>query len=573
MMYRKFLPAFLLILIMQTVVSQTDTTRLILKESSNANTNTVSANELEDNEESQDISGLLQSSEDIFTSTAGYNFGPAGFRVRGFESEYTTVMINGIVVNDQETGRAFWSGWGGLNDVTKNQTVIAGLGQSDYCFGDIGGMTNISTRASLYRKETKFTYSLSNRSYRNRAMFTHSTGMMKNGWAFTFSGSRRWSEEGYAEGTFYDGWSYFMAIEKKLNEKHSLGLVAFAAPTKRGMAGIATQENYDVAGSNYYNSYWGYQSGEKRNSRVSIQHLPVFILSDYLSLSKNTTLTTQVSYAFGHSGTTALEWYDAADPRPDYYKNLPSYWKEDPAMFSYYTQKWEDESFRQLDFDQFYFANRKNLYTIDDVDGISGNDVTGNLSKYIIEERRYDYSRFVFNSLLKHTINKNITLSGGLTANIYKGYRFKVVNDLLGGDFYINVNKFAEREVQDSLSAQNDLNRPNAVIKEGDRFAYDYTANVNNYSLFRQSDFTYAKADFYLAAMAGITDFWRTGNMKNGMFPDDSYGDSEHQNFTNYGLKGGFTYKVTGRHILVLHFKGPDFPKFICLSKNPGFRG
>ncbi len=38
--------------------------------------------------------------------------------------------------------------------------------------------------------------------------------------------------------------------------------------------------------------------------------------------------------------------------------------------------------------------------------------------------------------------------------------------------------------------------------------------------------------------------------MRNGKFPDNSYGDSEKQSFINYGLKAGATYKVTGRHFL-----------------------
>ena len=36
--------------------------------------------------------------------------------------------------------------------------------------------------------------------------------------------------------------------------------------------------------------------------------------------------------------------------------------------------------------------------------------------------------------------------------------------------------------------------------------------------------------------------------MQNGKFPDNSYGDSEKQNFLNYGLKAGATYKINGRN-------------------------
>ena len=61
---------------------------------------TLSTADIEGDADSHDISSLLQGSRDVFMNTAGYNFGSARFRVRGYDSENTTVMINGISVND-----------------------------------------------------------------------------------------------------------------------------------------------------------------------------------------------------------------------------------------------------------------------------------------------------------------------------------------------------------------------------------------------------------------------------------------------------------------------------------------
>src|SRR5690554_5552261 len=77
---------------------------------------TLSATDFEGDDEAHDISGLLQGSHDIFLSTAGYTFGSARFRIRGYNSENSSVLINGVPVNDPETGRAYYSTWGGLND-------------------------------------------------------------------------------------------------------------------------------------------------------------------------------------------------------------------------------------------------------------------------------------------------------------------------------------------------------------------------------------------------------------------------------------------------------------------------
>jgi hypothetical protein len=90
-------------------------------------------------------------------------------------------------------------------------------------------------------------------------------------------------------------------------------------------------------------------------------------------------------------------------------------------------------------------------------------------------------------------------------------------------------------------------------VYEGDKFGYDYVANVNNYNTFAQTEFLFEKIELYLGATASYTEFWRTGNMRNGTFPDHSFGDSEKQNFINYGMKGGANYKITGRHFLTIN--------------------
>ncbi|MBE9481992.1 MAG: TonB-dependent receptor plug domain-containing protein [Bacteroidetes bacterium] len=515
---------------------------------------TLSDTDLDGYDESQDISGLLQSSRDIFVSTAGYTFGSARYRIRGYGSENFSVLINGIPVNDVESGRAYWSSWGGLNDALRNQDIKTGIVASPFTFGGIGGVTNIETRASKYRQGVKLTYSLANRSYRNRLMFLASTGLMNNGWAVTVSGSRRWAQEGYVEGTFYDAWSYFVSVEKKINNSHSIGFVAYGTPNKRGKAGVSTQEAYDLAGTNYYNAYWGFQNGEKRNSRIGNYHQPLMMLTDYWKINDKTKLTSTLSYSFGRGGSTALNWVEAGDPRPDYYKHLPSYfyYLDDISAYNYYREQWQNnENFRQINWDHFYFANSKYLYTVNNVEGIQGNDVTGFRSKYIIEDRRNDISRIGFNMTLNKDINENTDISGGLNMTWFKGFHFKEIVDLLGGEYWLDIDKYANQEPFEITGvSQSDLRHPNRIVTTGDRFGYDYTSNINSYNIFAQGDFTYNMVDFYLAVMLSYTQFWRTGNMQNGRFPDESLGDSEKQNFFNYGLKGGLSYKINGRNYI-----------------------
>ncbi|MEA3451983.1 MAG: carboxypeptidase-like regulatory domain-containing protein, partial [Bacteroidota bacterium] len=301
----------------------TVTMNLIKSQVDDAGVVEINADDLNNEQGGGNISTLLHGSKDVFLNAAAYTFGPMRFRIRGYDNKYFQVMINGLDMANLETGRTYWSGWGGLNNISKYRTTTSGLDAADATFGNIGGTTDIQMVPSTFQTGLKLTYSMTNRSYRNRVMATYSTGMMPNNWAITVSGSHRWSEEGYVEGTFYDSWAYYLAVEKKL-KAHNIVFNVFGSPTRRGKRGASIQESYDLLDNVYYNPYWGYQDGEKRNSRISIGHQPVAILSDYWKINTTTKLNTTIAVRAGRNGSTALTWYNAPDPRPDYYRYLPS---------------------------------------------------------------------------------------------------------------------------------------------------------------------------------------------------------------------------------------------------------
>jgi hypothetical protein len=498
----------------------------------------------EDENKDQNVSGLLHSSEDIFTSTAGYTFGSMSFRPRGYDADNQAVLINGTDVGDAENGRVSFNDWGGLNDAMRNKQLYTYLDPTPLSFGDIGGLTNIDTRASNYRKQIKLSYSLTNRTYRNRIMFTYSTGLMKNGWAVTVSGSRRWSQEGYVKGTFYDAWGYFLSVEKKFGTRQSLGLTVFGAPIKRGTQSATVQEAYDLAGSNYYNPNWGYQNGKKRNARVRSNNEPEFILNHIWNISDKTKLNTSVNYSFGTSGWTSLSWYNAPDPRPDYYRYLPSFKPNYVNPLDDYTQElikeqWQnDVNIRQINWDKLIRINKLANFE-------------GEQANYIVEKNVTKTSQVIFNTALNSEVNSNVAVTGGLNFKLYKANHYKVLDDLLGGNYWVNIDQYNQSDFPgDTASWQLDLNNPNKIIHQGDKFGYDYVAHMNNINLWGQGVFTYNKVDFFVGASLTGTEFWRTGNYRNGRYPDNSYGDSKKYSFFNYGIKGGVTYKITGRHYL-----------------------
>lgn len=502
---------------------------------------------------SQNVSGVLSASRDAFVSAASFNWGgTARFRIRGYDYENTTTLMNGVPMNDLATGNTFWGIWGGLNDVMRNRDNLIGLAPSSFTFGGVGGANDLDSRASMQRKGLSVSYANSNRSYDHRLMATYNTGILKNGWAVSLSASRRWAQEGYVPGTFFDGYSYFTSVEKRIGFKHSVSLTTFGAPTRNGRSAPSVQEMNDLAGTNYYNPNWGYQNGKKRNASVAQSFQPLTILNHEWKINNKSSLETGVSFLSGKNSVSALDWYNAPDPRPDYYRKLPSFITDSTLRIEAQNYLSSNEAARQINWDGLYRTNYNNIETV--ASGIEGDSVTGKRSLYIINDRVTQNTKWNINSVYNNSITENIAITAGASYQWQKNTFYSEVNDLLGGDFYIDFNQFAERDFANSETAlQNDLNNPNRILKEGDRWGFDYVLNVRKAAAWAQPQFRFNHFDFFAAAEISNTSIFREGNTRNGLFPDNSFGKGETKRFFNYGTKAGLTYKVNGRNYLYVN--------------------
>jgi len=515
----------------------------------------------DDNSGSESTSGLLQASRDAFQQSAAFNWGQARFRIRGLDNEYSTTMINGVSMNKIYDGRPQWSNWGGLNDATRNQEFTMGSAPSDYTFGGILGTQEINTRASSYRKGSRISFSGTNTNYSWRSMATHASGMNKNGWAFVVSASRRWAEEGFFEGTNYAANSVFASVEKKINERHSINFTSIYSQNKRGKSSPNTAEVTRLKGIEY-NSFWGWQEGEKRNSRYKEIEEPINMLSHFWKISNKTNLHTNLSYQTGFIGNSRLDFQLANNPDPTYYKNLPSYYLNDP---SYSVPTYGPDNVTIIGYTNPTAAaaatnfigdgqlNWRNLYYTNQI--ING----GQRSAYVLYEDRVQDSQWSGSSYLNSSIANNIVLNAGVSFRKLKSNNFQKLIDLLGGSYFNDIDPFFIGN-----AGQTDLNNPDRQVREGEAYGYNYTLNALTFDGFTQFKFSYKKIDFYLGQTFSRTEYQREGNYKNGIYADTSFGKSATTTFENFGFKGGLTYKLSGRQFL-------DF-NTVFMTKAPNLR-
>lgn len=521
----------------------------------NENDSIVLPAALENDEEEDDDSGgiqfvpsLLHSSRDVYTNNSSYAFSIAYFKARGYDNRYLDVLANGYDMSNLVTGNAVYSMWGGLNHIFRYPEVVSGLNEVPFDFGDIGGATNFNLRASNFRKQLRATYSLANRTYTNRMILTYSSGLTPKGWAFTASVSSRFGNNlAYVDGTPYTSFSGFLAAEKRLNHEHWLNLAAFANYQQRGMQSSSVQEAYDLLDNNYYNANWGWYQGKQRNARIRTVCEPVIMLTHNFTPGNNKLIVeTTLATTFGFGNTTSLNWYDAQDPRPDYYRYLPSYQiSEGDTSQAYYDvlALWQnnDQSYTQVNWDNLYAVNQLAAEQ-------------GKRAQYILENRRTDHYQIGGSTHLNWTINEHWKLYAGATIRGMKQHNYKTIADMLGGSFWLDVDKFSEGDFPEDQNVQyNDLLHKGDSLHEGDIFGYNYDFHVYEEKAWALAKASYNHWDFYAGLQVGSTQLWRYGHMQNGRYPDESLGKSEVKTYMDNGVRAGVTYKVNGRNYLILN--------------------
>ena len=548
------------VIISANVVENVGTIKLvgIADGSNDADDFIVSESQIEDEEgNSQSIATLSGANDNIFYQAASYDFSLMRFRVRGYDSEYTQTMINGIVFNDPARGRFNYSMMGGMNQAFKNKSIGMGLEATSYGFGDVGGTNNIVTFAKDYAPGTRASVAYTNSNYYLRGMLTHATGLRKNGWALTMSAVARYSNEGIVPGSFYNSWGYFISAQKVFNPQHSLSITTFGAPTKRAANTATFQEAYDLTGDNLYNPSWGWQEGEKRNAKVVESFDPTAIVNWIWTPKAGVTLNTGVAVRKSFYSSSALNWYNAADPRPDYYRYLPSYFDDEDTK-ALYTEKWRtDDTFRQIDWAGLYQTNYLNNLQADET-GVSKG------ATYIIEKRHSNQLNTMFNSVLNARLNDYMTLQAGVGANWSRSSYYKTIKDLLGGRYWTDTDQFSERDYpNDKQMLQNDMNHPNRKVLVDDRFGYDYDVNSFSANAWIQNMINLPRWDINYGIAVSYTQFQRDGHMRNGRAPENSYGKGVRHEFDNAGVKAGATYKIDGRNNITAHaYYGTKAPQF-----------
>ena len=536
--------------------------------------------EMSDDEgRSQSQASSSSASTDVFNSTTSYGWSTARYRSRGYDSRHETYYIEGLHFNSQERGNFNYSAMGGLNDASRYKEVLNSMEATNFSFGGVAQSTNYLMNAARYAQGWKVGLAGTNRNYKARVNATYASGLMENGWAVIAQLAYRFSpyidNKGIiGEGIKYYSLGYFLSAEKQWANSR-LKLITFGAPTERGQNAAVTQEVYDLTGTNNYNPYWGYQNGQVRNSRIVQSYDPTVIAAYEINIDEAQKLKVAAGYHYSWYSNSAINFYNAPDPRPDYYRNLPSaMWdgqivnpNNENAASQLYDENgnhypwglfvghdlngisfgsgfvaddgnligpsinkeqynglvhlWQtrDNKTTQIDWDNIYAANIANNY----------NNPDGS-ARYIVERRHNDIQEAIASINYTNTQFDHLKMTLGLEGKYAQGIHYKTIDDLLGGNQWLDIDAFADRDIKELATnggfTQADIAnvRKNEIAEDYDnritntsrRFGYDYRINMANAKAWFQNEWSFNEVDLYYALQLEYNMMQRSTNMLNG---------------------------------------------------------
>lgn len=487
---------------------------------------------------------------------------------RGFSRDRKTVLINGIEWNSPQNNGI------SINDLiplygNTDLETSHGLAFQGAAVGGLNGCDNFIINPLNWPKSYLAAYGISNGNTRNSLRLQYRSGMLKGGWATGFSMLQKWANEGYTPGTHLHATAFLASVGKAFSDHQKLILTIFGNASQQGFSSTITRETAELSDNFKYNPNWGFQDGTKRNVQTRQAFQPAVILTYQHSVS-TTNLETALSYQSGIEGASILDWFHAYNPRPDYYKNLPSFYYLQGGDFNvqtgrYLSNEWQNEPF-QINWDGLFEANRVNQFSI----------INGRLQPalYVLSEDKSNISVFRVSERIAHAFTDNLQVTGGFQYAFSKNEYYRELKDLLGGHYFVNLNQFALQSYgQQPGWEQFDLGEPNRKVKPGEKYNYHYLAQTHKGKLWALGNYNKGKFKFWMAGVMSLLAYQRKGFYQNGVFPDDSYGVSGWQSFLNFQGKAELAFSIQSNHQIWLSVSyGSNPPAFEHTFINPRIR-
>ncbi len=487
---------------------------------------TIDASQIEFKLGNQELFELLKTTPGVYTIRQGGGFGDAETRMRGFKSANVAMMVNGIPINDMEWGGVYQSNWTGLSDVASSIQTQRGLGATIVSTPSIGGTISITTRTTDVEKGGSVWYGMGNDNM-NVYGLKVSTGLMKNGWAITFLGSRKWGD-GYIQGTDYNSYNYFLNVSKRLNPDHQLAFTVFGSPQEHyqrsnydglSIEGWQQVKDYMNGESMYrYNPSYGFDNEGRQMSRYkNVYHKPQMSLNHIWQIDETSSLSSAI-YASMASGY-----------------GLGGY-----ARNGYSSSDWYGANNGVLN---MKFRNPDGTFAYGKIQDMNAESTTG--SNMILSRNNNNHEWYGLVSSYKKQIKQRngnlLNITAGLDLRYYVGHHKNTIDNLMGGEYYLDdSNRKQIKSYNSSLAGNQAYIYQKLTV--GDVVARNYDGFTCQEGIYGQAEYSMLdkKLNLVLSGALNNNTYWR----KDFFYYDKENERSETMNFIGGTIKGGVNYNI-----------------------------
>ena len=471
----------------------------------------------------QEFPEILKSTPGIYATKDGGGFGDSKINIRGFKSENSAMMVNGVPMNGMENNKVYWSNWSGLSDVTRSIQVQRGLGAAKVASPAVGGSINIITKTTEAKKGGSVSYAMGNDGY-NKILFNLSSGLSKDGWAFSLLGAKTWGD-GYIQGTEFEGYTWFVSIAKRFNDNHQLSLTAFGAPQwhnqRSNQNGLSIKEwqrvkQYMGEDSPYkYNSTFGYRHGQSYNSSRNSYHKPQISLNHLWQIDQKSSLSTALYVSIG---------------RGDGYRGTGD---------STYANSWYGSTNGLVN---TQFRRPDGTFDYDAVETMNAESTNG--SKMVMSKMMNNHLWYCLLSTYTTKFGENFDFYGGIDFRYYKGLHQDILTDLFGGTYFIDSYNRKNVTAENNPAVGGNSAYINQKLNVGDVLRRDYDGFVMYEGVFAQLEYNQDKLSAFISGGASNTGYWRYDRM----YYSKDKAKSSTKNYLGGNIKGGANYNLTENH-------------------------
>ncbi len=426
---------------------------------------------------------------------------------------------------------------------------------SELGYGANGSAQYFKSNANEFKKSFTLSTAISNHSYVNATNAQWSSGKLGSHWYVNLNLAFQVTPNGMLPNGFKKMNGLLISVEKLLKRQQSFGFTFWWDIISQGKMSPSGKEAIDLSSVRNYNPSWGWYHGNALYPNSKQSNAPVFTFRHQKRWKETTSLNSSIGIVLGNQKQTSLDWTNSFDPRPDYYRYLPSYAKDSSMQSGLVDWFKSNPQSLQINFDQLEKVNQSSV---------------SKRSFYIVNAQVAALFLLRASTQFQCQINNLWQAAAGTNLAKDQIHYYSQLEHLLGGKYFYNYNGWVNDDGV-ANNFQNDLQHPDKKIVPSENWGANYILNSIQTKSWAQLKM--AGKQLELAWAFHYSQDWlnRTGLNQNGLFPNVSLGSSEWTRYPSYGYKGQVLYKISGRlYLRSIFFNQWEAPSSSEVYLSPG---